>query len=113
MNKGFEVGMKVRHKKENRLGVVVPDAVGLCGQNHLMVDLDGVSGDQAYLASDLEALEKIQVVFSPEKCKGCVFANHCSCNRYSEARAGWLFSGQGGKKWSPQRMYPFCQDGHG
>jgi hypothetical protein len=109
----LEVGTKVKHTITNAIGVVVPDAMGLCGQDHVMVDFDGVNGDQACLVSKLQGSDKIQVIFDRTKCEGCIFANHSGCKRYGEARMGWMMSGEKGKKWSPKRMYPFCQGERG
>ena len=99
--------IKIVRYKGKRVGVLVPDIMGLCNKGCVMVDFDG-GVLKACCEDSLELVERVEIKFNPEKCKDCVFSSGSDCHRHHNGALGWLLSGA--KKHIPTRIYPHCQD---
>lgn len=104
----IEPGVKVKNKQDERIGLVVPDILNLCGKEEVAVEYDRSSGVVAVLVKQLEALERINPQVSFEKCNGCVFFNGQECLRCTLKRARIHMGVKGNL---PDRIYPYCQKG--
>lgn len=104
----FRLGMKVRHRLDGKLGVVIFDCFSLCQPDHVLVEFDGVSGTFAVKCADLEQLEVLIPRIDYNKCAGCAFSTGSDCLRYAAGRMALLLSIKNRKR-VPERIYPLCQ----
>jgi hypothetical protein len=103
-------GTKVRNKKDNRIGVVVPDLFGLCSNGSVMVEYDRTHNLEATPCQDLEAVGKVNVASDGGNCSVCFFCRGKACLRYTEPGLRMLYVNAGTKgKSIPVRIYPDCR----
>ena len=100
-------GMKVKSKKNGRVGLVIPDIFGVCGKGEVLVEFDFSKNALAVLLQDLELIDEVKPEVNFEKCFDCVFFNGQECLRCTLRRAVFLLGN--GKKY-PSRIYPHCQN---
>lgn len=108
----FPPGAKVRHKTHQKIGAVVPDILGsgVCDDNNVLVEFDGISQVSAISTTDLENLGMLCPVVNTQKCGSCVFFGGRECFRYHpQGRLQMLHQGNSYQR-IPNRIYPFCQD---
>lgn len=116
----LQTGIKVKNKKDGRVGVIINDAFKCCGENELLIVYDD---DPLALGADINDLEYLgpeNAVADPEKCganqngKCCLFLAQdpfgYACTRFTPRRDGVILNANGKNlKRIPTKMYPFCQ----
>jgi|GEM_PF-6256546 len=109
MNKDLSAGTRVRIKEHGRMGVVVPDLLGICPDGSVLIEIDQTPGVSSIRSAKLEVVEVLEIEFCRGKCPACIFCQEESCARYSALRLCTVVSALAARI-VPQRSYPFCQD---